>query len=67
METRTIVIRGMSCNHCVMNVRKRLEMLPGVAVNELRIGEAVIAFDPARTTGAEIDAAIEDERYAVVR
>lgn len=27
----TIIVKGMSCNHCVMSVTKALEALPGVS------------------------------------
>jgi copper chaperone len=67
METRRITISGMTCGHCVMAVQKRLAELPGVSVQDVRVGSATVAFDPARVTAAMIEAAIEDEGYAVVR
>jgi len=67
MDTRTIEIRGMNCDHCVASVRKGLAGLPDVIVREVRIGAATVSFDPAKTSPARIEAAIEEAGFTVVR
>ena len=58
-----IKVRGMSCNHCVMAVRKALEATPGVErVVEVSLerGEAVVEGRPDLDA---VVAAIEREGY----
>ncbi len=38
MTTKDIRIEGMSCNHCVMAVKKELSRIPGLQVKDVRIG-----------------------------
>ena len=38
-EKRKINIEGMTCNHCVMNVRKAIESTPGVAAVDVSLPE----------------------------
>jgi copper chaperone len=66
MERVTMKIEGMSCGHCVAAVKGALEPLAGVQVEQVSIGEAVLAYDPAVTSPSAISEAIEDEGYAVV-
>jgi len=63
MTTLSLAIDGMSCNHCVVHVKKALEGVPGVAVSRVEIGSAEVAFDPARTSPAQITAAVTDAGY----
>lgn len=59
----SIKIAGMSCNHCVMGVKKAISAVPGVENLEVQIGEAKFAGN------ADIEAvknAIEEEGYQVV-
>jgi copper chaperone len=67
MDTRKIEIGGMNCDHCVAAVRKGLARLPGVVVREVRVGAASVSFEPSRTSSAQIDAAIEEAGFKVVR
>lgn len=62
MQTVTLSIRGMTCGHCVANVRRALESLSGVAVRDVRIGSAEIALtDP--TALEVVVAAVRDAGY----
>ena len=40
MAEALIKIEGMSCQHCVMRVRKAVDELPGVSHSEVNIGTA---------------------------
>jgi copper chaperone len=65
MDRLTMKIDGMSCGHCVGSVTKALESLDGVDVEQVSIGEATVAYDPATTSPATITQAVEDEGYTV--
>jgi copper chaperone len=56
----TLAIGGMSCGHCVAAVREALEEVPGVTVQQVSIGSATIALDPATgSPRALTEAAVE--------
>lgn len=59
-----VTIGGMSCEHCVQNVREVLEALDGVesAAVSLEKGEALIEGEAGDEA---IRAALEEEEYAV--
>ena len=65
MDQVTLKIDGMSCGHCVGAVKKALEQLDGVQVEQVKIGSAVVSYDPAATSTDAIARAIEEEGYAV--
>ena len=66
MKNEGLKITGMTCGHCVMSVRKELAKLPGVEVKDVRIGSALIAYDEARVSGAQLRSAVEGAGFAVV-
>lgn len=63
MEQVTFDIQGMSCGHCVASVRRALDGLDGVAVEDVKVGSARVAYDPARTRPDAIAEAVRDEGY----
>ena len=65
MKEMTIKIGGMSCQHCVKNVKKTLENLVGVAHVDVKIGEAVISFDSSKVTLKDIEKALTDDGYSL--
>lgn len=65
MEQTNLTIEGMTCHHCVHAVQNRLSKMPGVKVNEVKIGSAKIERDPAVATMAAIAEAIADEGYTL--
>ncbi|MDD3766778.1 MAG: copper ion binding protein [Eubacteriales bacterium] len=67
MESVTLSVKGMSCEHCVKAVKRALDGLFGVnnvdvSLNE---GKAFVDFDKEKITLAEIKNAIADEGYEV--
>ncbi len=66
MIEREFMIDGMSCQHCVMAVRKELAKVQGVEVRDVRIGSASVAFDETRVDAARVEAAIADAGYRVL-
>ena len=63
MEPLKLTIEGMSCEHCVRAVKNRLTATPGVTVDEVAIGSALVHYDPAKTNVEEIEDIIADEGY----
>jgi copper chaperone len=70
MTRQVLEIGGMSCGHCLASVRGALEALPGVKVEELKLGSATVSFDEQATEPAAVAKAIaqavEDAGYDVL-
>ncbi|MCZ7557061.1 MAG: cation transporter [Bacteroidia bacterium] len=66
MTHTTLTIGGMTCNHCVMTIRRALAALPGVDILDVTIGTASISFEEVVTPLASIIAAIEAAGYTVL-
>ena len=66
MKRITFALGGMSCGHCVGAVRSALGQIGGVAVEQVRVGSATVAFDPEKTTPAAIADAIGESGYRVL-
>ncbi|GLC28232.1 heavy-metal-associated domain-containing protein [Roseisolibacter agri] len=57
METVKLAISGMTCGHCVSSVRQALETVPGLQVENVRIGAATVRLD-GTTESATTEAAL---------
>ena len=66
MNEQELTIHGMTCDHCVMAVRRELEKIAGLEVKEVRIGSALIAFEGSRVPSDRIRQAVEDAGYSLV-
>jgi copper ion binding protein len=64
MNKIELEIEGMSCEHCVAAVSEALGELPGVSVDEVRVGGANMRYDPGQVSPEQIALAIEDAGYA---
>ncbi len=67
MAEAKIEIEGMSCQHCVMAVKKALGGVPGILESDIKIGSALVKYDDSKTTKGDIEASIEKAGYKVVR
>lgn len=63
MDQITIPIHGMSCGGCVRNVQRALGGLPGVRVDAVTVGSAVVSYDPSVTNRDALVAAIASAGY----
>jgi Cu+-exporting ATPase len=65
----TIVISGMHCVSCGLNVEKKLRKTPGVADASVNFasGQAQVIYDPSVISRETIESVIEDIGYGVVR
>jgi copper ion binding protein len=65
MTEASISIEGMSCQHCVMRVKKAIEKLSGILKLEVNIGNVKVQFDESKVDKADIIGAIEKAGYKV--
>jgi copper chaperone len=65
MKQTTIQIDGMTCQHCVMRVKRALEGLEGISDLSVEIGSARMTFDESKTQQADIENAIIKAGYKI--
>jgi copper chaperone len=65
MTDAVINIEGMSCQHCVMRVKKALEGLAGIAKLNVEVGQAGVSFDETKIQKKDIEAAIVKAGYKI--
>ncbi len=63
MNDVTLKIDGMSCGHCVGQVRNVLARLNGVQTHQVTIGNAGLSYDPEAVTLTEIIEAVKQAGY----
>ncbi len=64
METKELSISGMSCGHCVAAVREALIQVPGVDVERVEVGKAVVRVEPGAVTDGVLVDAVQDAGYS---
>ncbi len=67
MAETTLKINGMSCQHCVMRVRKAFETLPGISALDVKIGAAYVSYDESLVKRKDLEAAVEAAGYTVAQ
>jgi copper chaperone CopZ len=65
MKTEKLEIEGMSCQHCVMHVRKELSKLD-VNIRDVQIGSAVIEYDEKKVKREDLQKAVDEAGYRVI-
>ena len=67
METKTIMVEGMSCQHCVNTIKKAVGELKGVGKVEvdLQAKKVTVELDSTTITLETVKATIEDQGYVV--
>ena len=63
MKTHILTIEGMSCDHCVMHVRKELGKVSNV--QDVRIGTARVEIDENATSYDDLKKAVDTAGYTV--
>lgn len=66
MAEITIKIEGMSCQHCVMSVKKAVDGLEGVSSSDVSVGSARVVYDEPKTDREAIVKTIQNAGYKVV-
>ena len=67
MKDITINIDGMSCQHCVMRVKKAIEGLSGISNLSVEVGSAKMSFDESKIQQMDIENAIVKAGYKIKR
>ena len=65
MKQITIGIDGMSCQHCVMRVKKAIEGLVGISDLSVEVGSARVTFDESKIQQADVENAIVKAGYKI--
>jgi copper chaperone len=65
MTETTIPIEGMSCQHCVMRVKKAIEGLKGIKNSDVEVGLAKVTFDESLIQKKEIEDVIVKAGYKI--
>ncbi len=65
MTETTIHIEGMSCQHCVMRVKRAIEGLAGISDLSVEIGAATVSFDESKIQRADIENAVVKAGYKI--
>lgn len=65
---KTIIIEGMSCEHCEMHTKKELEKIDGVtsAEADANQGQAVVELEK-EVAESEFKAAVEEAGYNYIK
>ena len=64
MKTKTLLIDGMSCQHCVMELKKQLTKLD-LKIIDVQIGSAEIDYDDARISQAQLEEAVKEAGFVL--
>ncbi|MEJ2697089.1 MAG: copper ion binding protein [Candidatus Sulfobium sp.] len=65
MAEATIMVDGMSCQHCVMRVKKAVESLAGISDLAVDVGQVKVTFDESKVQKKEIEDAIVKAGYKI--
>lgn len=67
MAEINITIDGMSCQHCVMAIKKALGGVPGILESNVQLGRAVVKYDENKAKKEDIEARIENAGYKIAK
>jgi copper chaperone len=65
MAEISMKIEGMSCQHCVMSVKKAVDAVQGINSSEVSVGSAKISYDDIKTDRDAFVKAVQDAGYKV--
>ncbi len=65
MAEVNLKIEGMTCEHCVMRVKKAIGLLPGVSEADVDIGTARIRYDELKIREKALREAVEKAGYTL--
>lgn len=66
MKKKELIIEGMSCEHCVMAVKKELNKIDGLKVDDVQIGKAIVEYDEKKVKKEDLVNAIDEAGYKLV-
>ncbi len=65
MSEITLKIDGMSCQHCVMSVKKAIDGVEGVSKSDVNVGTATVDYDESKTSSDTISSAVTSAGYKI--
>ncbi len=65
MAEVNLTIEGMSCQHCVMRVKKALDQVAGVSRADVSVGAAAVTYDESKAKKEDVEKAVENAGYKV--
>ncbi len=65
MTEITLKIDGMSCQHCVMSVKKAIDGVEGVNTSDVALGTAKVVYDDTKTNRDTIANAVKNAGYKI--
>lgn len=67
MKKETLTVQGMTCQHCVMAVKKGVGAVPGVSTVDVNLSQGLVVVESDESVSRDdITVAIEDAGYDVV-
>jgi len=66
MKNSEIVIEGMSCNHCIMAVRKELGKISGLEIVDVQTGSAKVKYNEDEVPANKLKDAVEEAGFVFV-
>lgn len=66
MAETKLKIEGMSCQHCVMSVKKAVDAVDGVTSSDISVGSAGIVYDEQKTNKDAIADAVKNAGYKII-
>ena len=64
MKSEKLLIDGMSCQHCVMALRKELSKLE-LTIKDVQIGSAEVEYDNKKICYAQLEDAVGDAGFTI--
>jgi copper chaperone CopZ len=64
MVSKILLIDGMSCQHCVMELKKQLSKLD-IKIKDIQIGSAEIDYDENKISNAQFEEAVKEAGFTI--
>jgi len=64
MVSKILLIDGMSCQHCVMELKKQLSKLD-IKIKDIQIGSAEIDYDENKISNAQLEEAVQEAGFSI--
>ncbi len=66
MKSHELTIEGMTCQHCVMHVKKELGKISGLVIEDVQIGKARVHYDDTKVTQKNLENAVHEAGYKLL-
>lgn len=64
MKSEKLLIDGMSCQHCVISLRKELSKLD-LTIIDIQIGSAEVEYDNKKISYIQLEDAVKDAGFVI--